>query len=125
MAKSLITEIREKYHLTQDELSKIIGVSPTAVSLYEKGTRSPSKKTMRKLMYHFHLTQEDLENFSDAPAIQKTEDVIEMIREDSTISLDDLEFIRNFLMIPKETRKQAILFFKLMGRGITTNHTES
>lgn len=125
MAKSLITKIREKYNLTQDELSKIIGVSPTAISLYEKGTRSPSKKTMRKLMYHFQLNQQDLENFSDAPIMKKAQDVIEMISEDNTISMDDLEFIQNFLMIPKETRKQAILFFKLMGRGMTTNHTES
>lgn len=45
---------RKKAHLTQDELSKLINVSRTAISHWETGRTQPDKETLKKLNNVLH-----------------------------------------------------------------------
>ena len=46
----LIKKLREKLILTQTEFAKILGVSFTTVSRWEKGVHTPTMKVKRKIV---------------------------------------------------------------------------
>jgi len=46
----LIKKLREKLILTQTEFAKILGVSFTTVSRWEKGVHAPTMKVKRKIV---------------------------------------------------------------------------
>lgn len=49
-ASELITEVRKKFHLTQDDLARILGVSQPTVGSYEAGEiQKPNYKLIKKL----------------------------------------------------------------------------
>lgn len=48
--------LRKQYHLSQIELGKLLGVSKVSVSNYEKGTRTPSMKTLLLILKIFNVS---------------------------------------------------------------------
>lgn len=46
--KDLIKSIRMNFLVTQDELAKWLDSDQTSISFYEKGTRNPSLRTLKK-----------------------------------------------------------------------------
>ena len=79
--------MRKSKGLTQQELSKILGVASSTISMYENGKREPDYKNLKKLAYYFDCSVDYLlgntpfgryfvfdENFSDADSVPlKTE----------------------------------------------------
>ena len=69
-----IKNIREKTGLKQKELAKILGILPSALSMYEQGKREPSISTIQKLSNHFNMSLsqffmfEEIENSKDKNA---------------------------------------------------------
>lgn len=51
-----LKEFREKAGLTQEELGAILGISQTAISLYETGGRKPDIETARLLAKALNTT---------------------------------------------------------------------
>ena len=48
--------LRKQYHLSQIELGRLLGVSKVSVSNYEKGTRTPSMKTLLMILKIFNVS---------------------------------------------------------------------
>jgi len=50
LIKDSIRSLRKELDLTQKEMAKILGVSHPFISMFERGLRSPSYKTLCKLI---------------------------------------------------------------------------
>ena len=64
---SKIKELRKKAGITQSQLAARLGVSPSAVGMYEQGRREPDSETILKLCGIFNTTTDFLFGKSDEP----------------------------------------------------------
>lgn len=55
-----IKYLRNRKHMTQDELGKVLGVSKVSVSGYENNTRQPDNSALVKLADYFSVTTDYL-----------------------------------------------------------------
>ena len=55
-----IAALRKNAHLSQAELARILGVSPSAVGMYEQGRREPSAAGLVALAHVFGVTTDYL-----------------------------------------------------------------
>ena len=57
---SRIKEARERAHLTQEELAEIIDISPTHMSVIERGVKTPKLDTFVKIVKALNLSADAL-----------------------------------------------------------------
>ena len=57
---SKIKEARERAHLTQEELAEIIDISPTHMSVIERGVKTPKLDTFVKIVKALNLSTDAL-----------------------------------------------------------------
>ena len=57
---SKIKEARERAHLTQEELAEIIDISPTHMSVIERGVKTPKLDTFVKIVNALNLSADAL-----------------------------------------------------------------
>ena len=57
---SKIKEARERAHLTQEELAEIIDISPTHMSVIERGVKTPKLDTFAKIVKALNLSADAL-----------------------------------------------------------------
>ena len=57
---SKIKEARERAHLTQEELAEIIDISPTHMSVIERGVKTPKLDTFVKIVKALNLSADAL-----------------------------------------------------------------
>ena len=55
-----LKSLRERYHLSQYEVAKILKVSPALISSYERGERTPSPQKLVSLADLYHTTTDYL-----------------------------------------------------------------
>ncbi len=53
-------ELRQKHHMTQAELAQALGLSPSAVGMYEQGRREPDLSIIMKLCHIFQVPADHL-----------------------------------------------------------------
>ena len=56
MLGARISALRRKQGLTQAQLGQALGVSASAVGMYEQGRREPDRKTLMKICHFFDVT---------------------------------------------------------------------
>lgn len=66
-----LKELRQQHKMTQNELAKILNVSPAAVSHYENETREPSEHIIVTVAKNFSVSCDYLLGLDDVP--QKTD----------------------------------------------------
>ena len=64
-----LKSLRESKKMTQQELSNILKVSPSAIGMYENGRRSPDYETLRKISNLFHVSIDYLLSNEQQPMI--------------------------------------------------------
>lgn len=57
---SKIKEARERAHLTQEELAEIVDISPTHMSVIERGVKTPKLDTFVRIVNALHLSSDAL-----------------------------------------------------------------
>lgn len=57
--------LRKEEGITMKELGKIIGVSESAIGMYERGEREPDHAALNKIVDHFNVTTDYLLGRSD------------------------------------------------------------
>ncbi len=57
---SKIKEARERAHLTQEELAEIVDISPTHMSVIERGVKTPKLDTFAKIVKALNLSADAL-----------------------------------------------------------------
>ena len=65
MKGSRIKSLREEKGIKQDELAKILSISPSAVGMYERDEREPNDDITLKLAHYFNVTTDYLLGKSD------------------------------------------------------------
>ena len=103
MKGNRIKLLREEKGLKQDELSKILGVSPSAIGMYERDEREPNDDITLKLAEFFNVTTDYLLGKSDNRNIEN-------IRDNFKIELSTKEY-KN---ITDEQKKQIEDFAKFI-----------
>jgi transcriptional regulator with XRE-family HTH domain len=53
-------KLRIKYHLTQQELAEIAGVTNKAISAWESGLSEPRMGAIEKIARHFHIKKSNI-----------------------------------------------------------------
>lgn len=72
-----LKEMRRKNSMTQKQLGDMVGLSISAISLYEKGVNEPDIQTLRKFASIFHCSVDDL---LDAPKTNSQDELDEFSR---------------------------------------------
>lgn len=55
-----LKDLRERYHLSQNDVAKILKVSPALISSYERDERTPSPQKLSLLADLYHTTTDYL-----------------------------------------------------------------
>ena len=66
MFKDMLKYLRTSHGISQAELAKIIGVSPSAIGMYETGEREPNFEIEEKMADFFNVTLDTLRGKSSA-----------------------------------------------------------
>lgn len=80
--------IRKKNNMTQADLAKRLGISSSAVAMYERGEREPNIKTMKSIGSFFNVDMNFLlgmDNDEKCYANVSREDSGECVREESPV----------------------------------------
>lgn len=59
-ANKTLSELRNETKMTQRELAESIGISPSAIAMYELGKRVPSLKTAIRIAKFFNTQVENI-----------------------------------------------------------------
>ena len=68
-----LLELRKNYHLTQKEVSDIIGITAQTYSGYEEGKFEPSVETLIRLSYLYNTSMDYLTTKYDNPNVPESE----------------------------------------------------
>lgn len=71
MKGSRIKLLREEKNLKQDELAKILSISPSAIGMYERDEREPNDELTLKIAEYFNVTTDYLLGKTDARNIDE------------------------------------------------------
>lgn len=70
MFKDMLKYLRTSHGISQAELAKVIGVSPSAIGMYETGEREPNFEIEEKMADYFNVSLDTLRGKSStAPVI--------------------------------------------------------
>ena len=69
MFKDMLKYLRASHNISQAELSKAIGVSPSTIGMYETGEREPSFEIEEKIADYFNVSLDTLRGKSTADPI--------------------------------------------------------
>lgn len=112
--------LRKKNDMTQADLAKRLGISSSAVAMYERGEREPNIKTMKNIGSFFNIDMNFLlgmdndENEKDHSHVSKKEDqecVRQERNEDTKFLFENPEYKTLFDAI-KNIKKEDIGFVK-------------
>ena len=64
MFKDILRRLREEKSLSQEELSKIFGLSKSTIGMYEQGKRMPNSDILKKIAAYFDVTLDYLMDYN-------------------------------------------------------------
>lgn len=107
-----IKEIRICLNLNQTDFGQKIGVSYSAIGLYENGKRSVPETVKKSICREFNVNYLFLdtgvgEMFTDLP-----ETVIDELAEEFDLDESEKELVRDFVKLPKEQRQILMNFLR-------------
>ena len=105
-----IAALRKNAHLSQAELARILGVSPSAVGMYEQGRREPSAAGLVALAQVFGVTTDYL--LTGKPSRPEDSAVLAQMME-SLVNLADLR-LENRKDRPFTRQELALLFAAML-----------
>ncbi len=84
-----LLELRGKYGYSQRQVAELIGVSPSLISGYENGDRTPSINVLISLSYVYKCSTDYL--------LGKTESQPEMALDVSGLTPEQIQFVKTFI----------------------------
>lgn len=110
-----LRELREERSLSQLELSKMLNISNSTLSLYESDKRSPDQDMIRKIADFFDVSIDYLLDRNDDPRYtfckldSNIKKVISSLKDLGKISDEEAEHLMFFIENMKARRQLAIL----------------
>lgn len=81
-----IVKLRKGKKITQEELANRIGVTRSALSQYELGTRQPDYETLQRMATFFDVSTDYLLGHSDVPSAASSHAVLEAHKNAAVIA---------------------------------------
>lgn len=82
----ILKQLRKRHKMTQEELSNALGVTRSAVSMYELGVRTPDYEMMKSISNLFNVSMDYLYEKETEPSLSELKlailDVIDQIPEE-------------------------------------------
>lgn len=94
-----IKELRTERKMKQAELAQLLSCTPTAISNYETGFRSPDIETIHKLCEIFGCTADYLLGRSEVRSFELSAEEAELLRTYRALSPEGREFIRHTMAL--------------------------
>lgn len=91
-----IATLRDRMGWTQDQLSKLLGISRAALSHYEKNRREPDFKTLTKLADIFHVSIDYLIGRTNNPTSHLDKEIRNFADQ---VDLSDEEILKRFSLV--------------------------
>lgn len=110
-----LRELREGRSLSQLELSKILNISNSTLSLYESDKRSPDQDMLKKIADFFDVSIDYLLDRNDDPRYNfcksdnNIKKIISLLEDLDSISDEEAEHLAFFIRNMKARRQLAIL----------------
>ena len=101
--------LRAKQNLTAKELSKVLNISESSVSLIENGKRKPSLEIIIKVADYFKVTTDFLLGYSDSLKMENNQTDISDVMENTITLLNNCD---NMLFEGKKMDQKTVMFFK-------------
>lgn len=98
MIGDMIKKERLKKDITQSELAKMIGVSPSTIGMYEQNRREPDSESLLKLADFFNVSTDYLLN--------RNIETIAAHKEGEEYTEDELKDIEDFKKFVRSRRKE-------------------
>lgn len=76
----ILKNLRKRDNINQFELARAIGVSRSAVGMYESGKREPDFETMETIADYFNVSMDYLLGRTDNPEINKSNEKTHIIK---------------------------------------------
>lgn len=117
----IIRQQRILLDLTQDELAKKAGVSPTLICRIERGERSPSARNLRKLANVLGISEIELfvhANYLSRPSSSR-------IEEDTQIMKLDAKVVFELSKEPLKTQRAVLAILKMLKSLAIDNISEN
>ena len=102
-----IKALRKKERLTQADLAKELGVSPSAVGMYEQDRREPDNSILSELCRILNTTTDYLIGFTKSP-----QDVGEVIEDFTGMLMSQQGLMFNGQPITPEDREKIVIAIK-------------
>ena len=99
MLGDIIKKERINKKITQNELAKIIGVSPSTIGMYEQNRREPDSESLLKLADYFNVSTDYLLN--------RNVETIAAHKEGEEYTEEELKEIENFKNYVRSRRKKG------------------
>lgn len=100
MIGDVIKKERTKKDITQSELAKAIGVSPSTIGMYEQNRRQPDTESIIKIADYFNVTTDYLLGIEDVETIAAHHDGEKYTDEE----LEQIEAFKAFVRSKRENK---------------------
>ena len=94
----------ESHGLSYKDIGRAVDVSEAAIGTYARGEREPSIGTLIKLANYFHISLDTLLRGQDSSGA--LQDFLVQLGEQYHLSLDEAQFLNQYLSMPPQTRRQ-------------------
>ncbi len=97
MIKSLpqkLKALRMKYNLSQKEVASMLGISPSIVSAYETGERTPSTENLLALSYLYKCSADYL--------LGREQDIPEVVLDTSALNPQQIHVLQELIKVMKQ-----------------------
>ena len=119
---SRIRELRKRAGMTQSELASKLGVSPSAVGMYEQGRREPDNKIIIKLCRIFDVSGDYLIGTSDSDGQQNSVEVSEVFDEFTRKLSEQEGLMFDGILLNNEDRRKIIDAIKVVAAIARQQH---
>ena len=109
--------LRTRSNLTQEQLSKIINVSTSAIGMYERGAREPAFDTLMRIANHFNVSVDYLIGNSSRVDVKQDESPLQLSKTDEKVlqlKLDYPELFDELLKIDQRNIEKLTKLIKLI-----------
>src|SRR5690625_2933234 len=109
--------LRTRSNLTQEQLSKIINVSTSAIGMYERGAREPAFDTLIRIANHFNVSVDYLIGNSSRVDVKQDESPLQLSKTDEKVlqlKLDYPELFDELLKIDQRNIEKLTKLIKLI-----------
>ncbi len=105
--------LRVERGLTQAQLAKMLGVSPSAIGMYEQGRREPDNKTISRLALLFNVTTDFMLGVDHSPQMKQTKDFSDFLDDVRELMLNQRALLFNGTPISPKDKEQIIDALKI------------